>query len=111
MDMNKLIDSVENNKKVLNYLRSIKPRAQVFATWNSVKNAYVSCGCHPDIVEWLWDTVNATLPGDCRCLIYGCPALVCPESGVIFAVAMGMQHGLRVPTMLHPEAIAAGATV
>jgi hypothetical protein len=109
MDTKNLVGSLSLNDKVLKYLRSIRPGTAVFALWNSVPNANIYCGCHPDIVDWLWVTVNETLPKDCRCLIHRCPALVHPESGVIFAIAMGMQLGLRVPKNLYAEAIAAGA--
>jgi hypothetical protein len=110
METNNLIGSLSLNDMVLKYLRSIRPHTAVFALWNSVPDAHLNCGCHPDIVEWLWVTVGKTLPKDCRCLIHRCPALVHPESGVIFAIAMGMEHGLRVPQILHTDAIAAGAT-
>jgi len=109
MDTTSLIRSLALNDKVLQYLRSIRRHTAVFELWNTVPDANVNCGCHPDIVDWLWVTVGHTLPKDCRCLIHRCPALVHPESGIIFAIAMGMQHGLRVPQSLHAEAIAAGA--
>ena len=109
METKSLIGSLSLNDKVLQYLRSIRPGTAVFALWDTVPDANINCGCHPDIVDWLWVAVGRTLPKDCRCLIHRCPTLVHPESGVIFAIAMGMNYGLRVPQTLHAEVIAAGA--
>jgi hypothetical protein len=68
----------------------------------------MNCGCHPDIVITLWESINAKLPGDCRALVYGNPALVHPR-GVIFAIGMGTWHGLRLPSALGAEAVKDGA--
>ena len=45
-------------------------------------------GTHPDIIERLW-RIDAALPRTCRWLLWGGPALVHPESGVVFAVGFG----------------------
>jgi len=68
----------------------------------------MKCGCHPDIVEHLWDRIGSKLPADCRGLVYGTPALVHPQ-GVIFAIGMGTTCGLRLPGMLGAEALKDGA--
>jgi hypothetical protein len=60
-------------------------------------------GTHPDVVDWLWDTLNAALPEDCRWLVFDGPALVHPASGVILAAGIGTQYALR----LLPEDVAA----
>ena len=67
-------------------------------------------GTHPDIVEHLWDVLNAGLPADARRLVFDGPALVHP-SGVLLAAGVGTQYVLR---LLPPEralAIQAGAEV
>ncbi len=43
---------------------------------------------HPDIVEHLW-RLDRAMPGSCRWLVWGYPALVHPVTGVIFAIAFG----------------------
>lgn len=85
------------NAKVLTYLQRAKQTAPTFV-WHrehSVK-AYYESGCHPDIVERIWDQIGAALPSDCRSLVYGTPALVHPASGAVLAIGMGTQYGLRL---------------
>jgi hypothetical protein len=53
-------------------------------------------GTHPDVVDWLWDTLNAALPTDCRWLIFDGPALVHSGSGLILAAGIGTQYALRL---------------
>ncbi len=53
-------------------------------------------GAHPDIVEWIWSKLNAALPQDARSLVAGGAALVHPGTGLILAVALGTQYGIRV---------------
>ena len=99
------------NNEVLRYLsRGKEPRdTPVLAPWNSVKNPYYNCGSHPEIVERLWDQIGKSLPANCRGLIYGCPTLTHPGTGVILAIGIGTQYGLRLPTSLVPKAIRLGA--
>jgi hypothetical protein len=70
--------------------------------------AYMHCGCHPDVVERLWDQLGAALPQDSRCLIYGTPALVHP-CGLNLAVGMGTSYGLRILPSMSKAAAEAGA--
>ncbi len=70
--------------------------------------AYSNCGCHPDVVERLWDQINPALPDDCRHLLYGTPALVHP-GGLILALGMGTGYGMRILPSIATEAAAAGA--
>jgi hypothetical protein len=63
-------------------------------TW---KNPYLQHGSRPETVEWVWDTLGSVLPVDCRCFLYGTPALVDPELGVVLAVAWGTTYFLQVP--------------
>jgi len=80
-----------------------------FAPWDSVPDPYSGCGCHPDIVEYLWDRIGKALPADCRGLVYGTPGLVQPKSGVILALGNGTSYGLRLPRALISQAIKEGA--
>lgn len=53
-------------------------------------------GTHPDVVDWLWDTLNGALPADCRWLIFDGPALVHPSTGLVLATGIGTQYALRL---------------
>jgi hypothetical protein len=68
-------------------------------------------GTHPLVVARLWDVLNAELPADGRCLIYGSPALVEPVSGIVLAVGIGTQYALRLRPPDLSLAVAAGAEV
>ena len=68
-------------------------------------------GTHPDVVERLWDVLDAALPERGRCAIYGGPALVQPRSGVVLAVGIGTQYALRLRPADQALAIEAGAEV
>jgi hypothetical protein len=68
-------------------------------------------GTHPDVVERLWDVLDAALPERGRCVIYGGPALVQPRSGVVLAVGIGTQYALRVLPADRALAVEAGAEV
>ena len=68
-------------------------------------------GSHPDVVDRLWDALNAALPADARWLVFDSPALVHPVSGVVVAAAIGTQYALRLLPDHVSEARAAGAEV
>ncbi|MDP9249926.1 MAG: hypothetical protein M3O78_00965 [Chloroflexota bacterium] len=68
-------------------------------------------GTHPLVVARLWDVLNAGLPADGRCVIYGSPALVEPVSGIVLAVGIGTQYALRLRPADRTMALAAGAEV
>ena len=105
----RLNESHPHNNGVLTYLSRPRPQAPAIAAPDAIENPYYRCGCHPDIVERLWDRLGAALPADCRCLVYSIPALVHPTSGIVLAIGMGTQYGLRLPAPLCTDAIAAGA--
>lgn len=107
-----MIINAENplNKKVLQYLgRDRKAERPLLASPDSVADAYMGQGSHPDIVQRVWDELGAGLPMDCRCLIYGTPALVHPRSGVVLAFCNGTQYNLRLTPDDFRDAIAKGA--
>lgn len=67
-------------------------------------------GTHPDLVARLWDELGGVLPADCRWIVHGTPALVRPDSGIVFAFAGGTHtYALRLPPAEHAAALAAGA--
>jgi len=66
-------------------------------------------GSHPDIIEYLWETLAPQLSADCRALVCHKPALVSPRRGIIFAIALGTEYALRLPPAEFGLAQAAGA--
>lgn len=85
------------NRGVLAYLgRGERARAPI-ARPSSVPDAYQGCGCHPDVVERVWDGLGRALPRASRALVFGTPALVHVGSGVVLAVGLGTSYALRLP--------------
>jgi hypothetical protein len=75
-----------------------------------VADPYYRLGTHPDLVGRLWDEITAMLPEDCRWVVHGTPALVHPETGVIFGFGGGTHtYALRLPEAEREEALHAGA--
>jgi len=68
-------------------------------------------GTHPDVVERLWDVLDAALPERGRCVIYGGPAVAHSRSGVVLAVGIGTEYALRLLPADRATAIEAGAEV
>lgn len=98
------------NEKVLRYLsRGSKGKKLVSSTPDSVEDPYVKQGSHPEIVERVWDQLGASLPMDCRCLIYGTPSLVHPKNGIILVFCCGTQYCMRLMPADFKEAIVKGA--
>jgi hypothetical protein len=96
------------NRLALGALRSRAPQAKPVVPAEEAKDPYYRCGCHPETVERIWDDIGKHLPSDGRCVVYGRPALVQPESGVILALCMGTSYCLRIPEEIVPAALAAG---
>ena len=107
-----IIDTISQaNRGVLKYLgRGEKSRKMVLAAPDSVADPYLRQGCHPDIVQRVWDELGAGLPVECRCLIYGTPALVQDRTGVVIAICNGTQYNLRLTADDFRDAIARGAS-
>ena len=98
------------NERVLDHLRRRQPTALAFV-WHRERTlkAYYESGCHPEIVERIWDKIGRALSSDCRAMIYGTPTLVHPVSGAVLAIGMGTQYGLRLCEPGLSAARAAGA--
>jgi len=77
---------------------------------DEVPRPYDTLGTHPDLVARLWDELAASLPTDCRFVVFGTPALVRPDSGIVFGFAGGTHtYALRLPDDVRRDALAAGA--
>jgi hypothetical protein len=76
-----------------------------------VSDPYYKLGTHPELVARLWDELGKGLPADCRRVVFGTPALVRPDSGVLFGFAGGTHtYALRLPAGVRDAALTAGAT-
>ena len=104
------------NTKVLSFLLSVARGARRGTPVLEMAKPNVSIwrpqdkwGCDEDVVNRLWREIGATLPEDCRALVHQDPALVPPKSGVILAIGINRDYGLRLPGKLAAEAIKSGA--
>lgn len=97
------------NAGVLRYLGKRGTDKPLSATPDSARDPYMGLGSHPDIVTRVWDELGKALPADCRCIVRGSPALVHPKSGVVLALAIGTQYGLRLPQAEIEQAVKQGA--
>lgn len=76
-----------------------------------VVRPYETLGTHPDLVARLWDELGKELPSECRAVFYGTPALIHPETGIVFGFAGGTHtYALRLPEFERGVALKAGAT-
>ena len=100
------------NRGVVEYFsRNTGERAPLFEPITSPAAFKPHSGSHPDIVEYLWDTLASVLPVECRALVCGRPVLIAPVRGIIFAVPLGTEYGLRLPPEEFALARSAGAEV
>jgi hypothetical protein len=106
--MASLIDRPEN-ANALRYLAHGRDEADAYSGPPPADVDRRHLGTHPDIVERLWDALNAALPADARWLVFDGPALVHPASGVILATAIGTQYALRLLPEHLATAVAAGS--
>jgi hypothetical protein len=106
-----ILDTVSSmNQGVLRYLgRGEKREVPAIAAPGSVADPYLGQGSHPDIVQRVWDELGAVLPGACRCLVHGTPALVHDRTGIVIAVCNGTQYNLRLTEADFHSATARGA--
>jgi hypothetical protein len=57
-----------------------------------------------------WDQLRGDLSRDARCLLYGRPCLVQPESGVVLAFGSGTSYVIRIPDEAMATALASGCS-
>jgi hypothetical protein len=90
-----MIQSCAANQSILDYLKADRggvpsEAPDMVDTW--------SLGTHPDLVEYLWQTLTAKLPRACAWVAHRAPVLVHPDSGIIFGYAQGTGTlALRLP--------------
>jgi hypothetical protein len=87
------------NRGALEYLRS-RPSSRKAelesASPANVKNPLAKTNTHPEAGVRLWADLAASLPVDCRWIVYGTPALVHPQTGILFGVALGTMYCMRL---------------
>jgi hypothetical protein len=75
----------------------VRPPPPISQSLSEVKDPVNGLGTHPDIIEHMWK-LDATLPRSCRWVFWGGPALVHPDTGVVFAVGFGtIGYVMRLP--------------
>jgi hypothetical protein len=101
------------NRRLLEYMANRPPNGfpRISARDETWKDPYWQHGSRPEIVEWVWDKLGSGLLVDCRFFLYGTPALVTPQSGVVLAVAWGTSYLIRVPPLASAKAIQLSAEI
>jgi len=100
------------NTGVLRHLRRGWNESRIAASEapERVADPYQGLGSHPDVVQRVWDELTVRLPERCRWVVYGCPALVHPRAGTVFAFTAGsLAYALRVPAPERAAALRQGA--
>jgi hypothetical protein len=106
------VDARPENSAVIAYLKPRgRPGTAASQSPDEVTRPYETLGAHPDLVMHLWDVLAKDLPTDARRVVYGHPALVRADSGVIFGLAIGTHVcALRLPVADRDAAVTLGAT-
>lgn len=99
------------NEKPHEYLRGRRGNYAPFSLPDNLKDCYLNQGSHPDVVERLWDQIGKALPVDGRCLVYGAPALVHAEKGIVIGICGGTVYYLRLGPVERAAAIKNGAEI
>ncbi len=84
------------NHGVLAYLAAGAAAREPIQRPSAVPDPYQGCGCHPDVVERLWDGLGRELPRAARALVFGTPALVHASAGIVLALGLGTSYALRL---------------
>lgn len=96
------------NEGILTRLRAQAPAARPLTPAADAHDPYYEAGCHPDVVEFLWERLPSQARDLHQCLVFGTVCLVQPRSGIILAAGMGTQYVMRLAPDVLPVALAAG---
>jgi hypothetical protein len=92
---------VPENEQVLSYLKEMHPFHEIIVPFSAKK---VSQEITPaDFIGRFW--VMSSLPQNSKYVIYGCEALVHPETGIIFGFITGTSVIYRLPDNILKEAM------
>ena len=72
------------------------------------RDPYLEQGCHPDVVERVWNVLGAAVLPACRAQAKGIPVLADPGTGRIFALAHGTAYALWLTPEDYEVAVTAG---
>ena len=91
---------IPENQNVIAYIKTINSFFEPIVPYaydkvNNERN-------HPDVTDFI-ASLASKLPSDCKYVVYGCAALVHPESGIIFGFAIGMSAYFRLPERTRKE--------
>jgi hypothetical protein len=78
--------------------------APAIAPYETGPRPYLGMGSHPDVVTRVWDVLGAALPEDGRAVVFGAPALVHAQRGIVLAMAFGTSYLLHLPEAIAAEA-------
>jgi hypothetical protein len=74
------------------------------------RDPYFNQGCHPDVVDRVWNELGKELRCDCRAQASGRPVLAHPETDRIIALVHGTAYALSLTPDDFAAALKAGAT-
>ena len=85
---------IPENQNAIAYIKAISPfHAPIVPfEYDKVNNERN----HPDLTDFIIASAS-DLPENCKYVVYGCAALVHPESGIIFGFAISMSAYFRLP--------------
>lgn len=110
--MDNTVLPAENNG-VIQYLKRVKAKNALeevpLEAIADVYDIYLKTETHPEVGNRLWHELASALPSNCRWVLLATPTLVHPQTGIIFALALGTQYCLRLPPAVTLEAEKAGA--
>jgi len=97
-----------SNAGVIRSLCRTKGVTASVVTPSVVRDPFLTCGSHPDIVERVWDQLGDSLSNASRCILCGTPVLVHHDTGLVLAACYGTQYCVRLPAAAMPAALKAG---
>jgi hypothetical protein len=75
----------------------IRPDPPISQSLEEVADPWYGLSTYPDIIRILWK-LDDGLPQRCRWVFWGRPALLHPDTGIVFAVGIGnIGHAIRLP--------------
>jgi hypothetical protein len=97
---------IEENEQVMAYLKEVNPFSEIISPYTPGKvNKNLT---HSDFIGHFASMTS--LPLDCKYVVYGCEALVHPQTGIIFGFVAGTSVILRLPKDILKELIDSGVS-
>jgi hypothetical protein len=90
-------ESIDRNQGVLAFISKLPETDVHGSTFDVQLPNHKELRLHPEVYDWVWCTLAAALPEDCRTVVYGHAALHHRPTGLLLAVAFGTHYILRVP--------------